>query len=54
MTIAWGTHDRVLPFRQARRARAVLPYARHVTLNGCGHLPFADDPATCSRLLLDL
>jgi pimeloyl-ACP methyl ester carboxylesterase len=53
VTIAWGDRDLVLPYRQAARARRVLPAARHVRLPGCGHLPFADDPATCARLLLD-
>ncbi|MFC4020832.1 alpha/beta fold hydrolase [Micromonospora sp. GCM10011542] len=54
VTIAWGTRDLVLPYRsQARRARAALPAARHVALPGCGHLPFADDPAACARLLIE-
>ncbi|HWS31280.1 MAG TPA: alpha/beta fold hydrolase [Actinoplanes sp.] len=51
VTIAWGTRDLVLPFAQSRRARALLPAARHVTLTGCGHLPFADDPAACLAAL---
>ncbi|WP_229072828.1 alpha/beta fold hydrolase [Actinoplanes sp. DH11] len=52
VTIAWGTRDAILPYRtQARRARTVLPTARHVTLPGCGHLPFADDPARCLAAL---
>ncbi|WP_430791940.1 alpha/beta fold hydrolase [Actinoplanes sp. G11-F43] len=51
VTIAWGTRDAVLPFPQSRRARAILPGARHVTLRGCGHLPFADDPAACLAAL---
>ncbi|MCU7727659.1 alpha/beta fold hydrolase [Actinoplanes sp. KI2] len=53
ITIAWGDRDLVLPRRQARRARQVLPNARHVRLPGCGHLPFADDPEACARLLLE-
>ncbi|MFF5297324.1 alpha/beta fold hydrolase [Paractinoplanes globisporus] len=53
VTIAWGDRDLVLPYRQAARARRVLPHARHVRLAGCGHLPFADDPETCARLLLE-
>ncbi|MEV6342672.1 alpha/beta fold hydrolase [Actinoplanes sp. NPDC051851] len=53
VTIAWGTRDAVLPYRaQSRRARTLLPTARHVPLRGCGHLPFADDPARCVDLLL--
>lgn len=53
ITIAWGDRDLVLPYRQSRRARRVLPDARHVRLRRCGHLPFADDPETCARLLLE-
>ncbi len=54
VTIAWGTRDVVLPYRsQARQARRVLPGARHVLLPGCGHLPFADDPARCAELLTE-
>jgi pimeloyl-ACP methyl ester carboxylesterase len=52
VTIAWGTRDAVLPFPQSRRARAVLPSARHITLKGCGHLPFADDPEACAAAVL--
>jgi pimeloyl-ACP methyl ester carboxylesterase len=51
VTIAWGTRDVVLPSHQAARAREELPHARHVLLPGCGHLPFADDPARCAELL---
>jgi pimeloyl-ACP methyl ester carboxylesterase len=52
VTIVWGTRDAVLPFPQSRRARAVLPSARHITLKGCGHLPFADDPEACAAAVL--
>ena len=54
VTIAWGTRDVVLIHRsQSARAREVLPFARHVDLAGCGHLPFNDDPAACARLVLE-
>jgi pimeloyl-ACP methyl ester carboxylesterase len=44
MTIAWGQRDRLLPYRlQAPRARAMMPWANHVTL-GAGHVPYYDDP----------
>ncbi|WP_433825591.1 alpha/beta fold hydrolase [Actinoplanes sp. CA-015351] len=53
VTIAWGTRDAVLPYRpQSRRARALLPEARHIPLKGSGHLPFADAPTTCTAALL--
>jgi pimeloyl-ACP methyl ester carboxylesterase len=45
VTVAWAEHDRLLlRTRQAPRARAELPHARHVLLRGCGHVPFYDDP----------
>jgi pimeloyl-ACP methyl ester carboxylesterase len=49
VTIAWGIHDRLLPFRtQAARARRLLPSATHLTL-GVGHVPFYDDPAVVAE-----
>ncbi|MGO9761918.1 MAG: alpha/beta fold hydrolase [Solirubrobacteraceae bacterium] len=51
LTIAWGRRDRLLPYRlQAPRARALLPWATHVTL-GAGHVPFYDDPAACAEVV---
>lgn len=44
VTVAWGCYDRLLIYsRQARRAKAMLPFASHVTLKA-GHVPFYDDP----------
>jgi pimeloyl-ACP methyl ester carboxylesterase len=53
VTIAWGTRDRLLPPRQAARARARLSDARHVRLPGCGHVPFSDDPPLLARVMLE-
>jgi pimeloyl-ACP methyl ester carboxylesterase len=51
VTIAWGKRDRLLPYRlQAPRARALLPWATHVTL-GAGHVPFYDDPAAVAEVI---
>jgi pimeloyl-ACP methyl ester carboxylesterase len=44
VTVAWGTRDVILPYAQAARAKDVLPQARHVDLDGCGHVPMSDDP----------
>ena len=53
VTIAWGEHDRLLLTRpQSTRARALLPEARHMTLRGCGHVPFWDDPDGAVDVLL--
>jgi pimeloyl-ACP methyl ester carboxylesterase len=53
VTVAWGTRDRILWPRHARRATRLLPNARFVTLPGCGHIPMHDDPATIARLILE-
>jgi pimeloyl-ACP methyl ester carboxylesterase len=51
VTIAWGRRDRLLLYgRQAPRARAMMPWATHVTL-GAGHLPFHDDPAAVAEVI---
>jgi pimeloyl-ACP methyl ester carboxylesterase len=52
VTIGWGTRDRLLVPKQAERARAQLPSARHVPLPGCGHIPMSDDPEGVAALLL--
>lgn len=44
VTVAWGTLDRLLPYRsQAPTAERRLPDAHHVALPDCGHVPMADD-----------
>ncbi|MCA2207503.1 alpha/beta fold hydrolase [Nocardia rosealba] len=54
VTVAWGTRDVVLVHRtQSAHARTVLPFARHIDLPGCGHLPFSDAPRECARLILE-
>jgi pimeloyl-ACP methyl ester carboxylesterase len=53
VTIAWGTHDRLLPPSQVSVARERLPQARFVPLPGCGHVPMTDDPDLVARVLLE-
>jgi pimeloyl-ACP methyl ester carboxylesterase len=51
VTIAWGRHDRLLLYgRQAPRALAVLPWARHLTLDA-GHVPFVDNPGAVAEVI---
>jgi pimeloyl-ACP methyl ester carboxylesterase len=42
--IAWGTQDRILPPRQAKRFDHAIPTARVVSLKGVGHVPMSDNP----------
>jgi pimeloyl-ACP methyl ester carboxylesterase len=53
VTVAWGSQDRILPPRQADRARERLPGARHVALPGCGHVPMSDAPQLCAQIMLE-
>lgn len=54
VTIAWGARDYLLTHRtQSRRARELFPFARHVDLPSCGHVPFSDDPELCARTILE-
>ncbi len=43
-TVAWGTKDLILLYRQAAVAARRLPDARHVPLVGAGHVPMTDEP----------
>ncbi len=52
VTVAWGSRDRILLPVQALRAREQLPGARHVTLDGCGHVPMSDDPDLVAGVIL--
>ncbi|MFJ8361206.1 alpha/beta fold hydrolase [Streptomyces sp. NPDC093984] len=53
VTVAWGTRDRLLLYRQGVRAKRIIPGARLVRLPGCGHVPMNDDPALVARVILD-
>jgi pimeloyl-ACP methyl ester carboxylesterase len=52
VTIAWGSRDRIFPPVHAGVARDRLPGARHVTLDGCGHVPMSDNPALVAGVIL--
>ena len=52
VSVAWGTRDRILWPRQARRAAALLPRARHVWLHRAGHVPMIDEPEQVASLIL--
>jgi pimeloyl-ACP methyl ester carboxylesterase len=53
--VAWGTKDRVLPFRGYSPGwKAVLPNADWVALDGLGHVPMSDDPALIAQTILEI
>ncbi|WP_405062547.1 alpha/beta hydrolase [Kribbella sp. NBC_01505] len=52
VTIAWGTHDRVLLPVQAARAHLQIPQARMIPLLNAGHVPMNDAPDQVARTIL--
>lgn len=52
VTIAWGTHDRIIRRPRAELVTRLIPHARLLSLPGCGHVPMSDDPALVAQVLL--
>ena len=53
--IAWGRHDRVLPFeRYGRPMLASVSSADYRVLNGVGHVPMYDDPSGVAATILEV
>jgi pimeloyl-ACP methyl ester carboxylesterase len=44
--VLWGRQDRVFPPRQSERALALMPQARRVLIDRCGHYPHWEQPET--------
>jgi pimeloyl-ACP methyl ester carboxylesterase len=52
VTAAWGDHEQLIP-PKARRQDELPPHTKTVTLSGCGHVPFWDDPEQVARTILE-
>jgi pimeloyl-ACP methyl ester carboxylesterase len=53
--IAWGEHDRVIPFeRYGRPMLERVATAQHQTLAGVGHVPMYDDPQAVAATILEV
>ncbi len=50
-TLIWGDRDAIVPPEQSPRLAALLPAAREVLVDGCGHNPAYERPAELARLL---
>jgi pimeloyl-ACP methyl ester carboxylesterase len=53
VTIAWGTWDRLLPYRQAVRFQAAIRGAELRPLRRLGHVPMSDDPEQVAEVILE-
>jgi pimeloyl-ACP methyl ester carboxylesterase len=51
VTVAWGDHDQLIP-PKARRQDELPAHTKMVTLAGCGHVPFWDDPEQVAQMIL--
>jgi pimeloyl-ACP methyl ester carboxylesterase len=51
--IVWGREDHVFPLRHAERAAEVVPQAKLVILEKCGHFPQLEATSTFTNELLD-
>ncbi|MGI8631026.1 MAG: alpha/beta fold hydrolase [Solirubrobacterales bacterium] len=47
----WGSHDTLIPAGFARHVERVLPHARQVTFDDCGHVPQIEHPRQTNGLL---
>jgi pimeloyl-ACP methyl ester carboxylesterase len=52
VTVAWGDDERLIP-PSARRPDELPSHTRTVTLSGCGHIPFWDDPEQVAEMILE-
>lgn len=52
VTVAWGDQERLIP-PKARRQDELPADTRTITLSGCGHVPFWDDPDQVARVILE-
>jgi pimeloyl-ACP methyl ester carboxylesterase len=52
VTVAWGEDEHLIPPR-ARRTDELPSHAKTVTLSGCGHIPFWDDPDQVAGMILE-
>jgi pimeloyl-ACP methyl ester carboxylesterase len=53
LTIAFGSRDRLLLRRQSRHLNQLPPDLAVAELDGCGHVPMADDPDAVARLIVN-
>ena len=51
--LLWGAQDRTFPLKLGARAATLLPTARYVVFDRCGHLPMLEHPETFNRVVLE-
>jgi 2-hydroxy-6-oxonona-2,4-dienedioate hydrolase len=51
--VLWTSHDPTAPVAQGRRVAELIPGAKFVVMEDCGHWPQYEDPQTFDRIHLD-
>lgn len=51
--IVWGEEDRLLPLKNAYRAKELIPHAELHIFKQCGHIPQLEHPEQFNRILMD-
>ena len=52
VTVAWGDDEQLIP-PKARKQDELPSHTKTLTLPGCGHIPFWDDPEQVARTILE-
>jgi pimeloyl-ACP methyl ester carboxylesterase len=52
VTVAWGTRDLILPYRNRHNVLRHFPHARIISVPGVGHVPMSDNPELIASILL--
>ena len=53
VTIAYGTHERIVRPSSGQFRDQLPPHTRWIELPGCGHVPMSDDPDLITQTILD-
>lgn len=51
--VLWTSHDPTADDRVGQRIASLIPNARYVLMQGCGHWPQFEDPATFNQIHID-
>jgi pimeloyl-ACP methyl ester carboxylesterase len=51
--IIWGANDQYLPVELAQRFKELIPNAKLIVLDNCGHMPHEENPDQINQLIID-
>ncbi len=51
--LIWGSEDKMIPLEYSKDFVSSIPNCKFVIMNGCGHIPYEEQPTEFSKLVLD-